>query len=120
MATQKPTVSVPVLDLLSALLRENSVHQRAATIATYLEQFFPASVIAIYRFDAAAGTWMLAGSTGDGRPEGMIRQGGALEMAAELNGPGIWSGSRLRLEQYAHLGVSRHVESLVCIPLPHD
>lgn len=119
MATQKPTVSVPVLEFLAALLRENSSNRRAAIVVSQLEQCFPGSVIAIYRFDEPAQSWTLLASSGEGRPEGLLRRAGALANATELSSPAVWSGARLRLDRYAHLGVSRHVESLACIPLIH-
>lgn len=118
MATQKPTLSVPVQEFLAALLRENSVHARAAVIASQFDQNFPGGVIAVYRFDDAAQAWMLAAHLGDARPENLVR-GGMLENAAQFTAVTVWREGRLRLEQYAHLGVARHVESLACVPLLH-
>jgi RND family efflux transporter MFP subunit len=119
MATQKPTLSIPVLDFLAALLGENSVNQRAEIIASYMEPFFSGSAIAIYRYDPQNQSWLLAASSGDAKPENSVSRGGVLGSAAELSGPTVWSGARLRLEQYAHLGLARHVESLACVPLVH-
>jgi GAF domain-containing protein len=117
MATQKPVISISVPEFLAALLRENTASQRAATVASHLEQYLPGSAIAVYRCDHGGESWALLASAGEGRPESTVRRAGALAKAAELSAPAVWSGAALRLEQYAHLGMSRHVESLACIPL---
>jgi len=120
MASQVPGFATSFTELAMALLSASEVVPRARLIAQQVAELVPGSGVVVYVVDRSGEpVWApkaTAGEVAFEEPTLPLDSGtlGALNQKRELV---LFSGSRLRREQYSHLNVRRTLVSLVGLPM---
>lgn len=120
MASHVPGFATSFSELAMALLSAGEVVPRARLIAQQAAELVPGSGVVVYVVDRSGQpVWVpkaTAGEVAFEEPAVALDSGtlGALNRKKE---PAVFSGARLRREQYSHLNVRRTLVSLVGLPM---
>ena len=114
-----------ILELSSLLLAASDSSARAGLIAAAVVEIFPESACVIHRYRAEdeEAAWAAIGMAGDVSVEQDSQPSDTRLMAPLLSGaPQVlfYPSSELRREDFAHLHVTRSLESLAYLPLVED
>lgn len=120
MASQVPGFATSFTDLAMALLSSSEVVPRARLIAQQVAELVPDSGVVVYVLDRSGEpVWTpkaTAGEVAFEEPQ-IPLEAGTLGALNEKQAPVLFSGARLRREQYSHLHVRRTLVSLAGIPV---
>ncbi len=120
MASQVPGFATSFTELAMALLSSSEVVPRARLIAQQVAELAPGSGVVVYVLDRSGDpVWVpkaTAGEVAFERAE-IPFDSGTLGALSEKQEPVVFSGTRLRREQYSHLNVRRTIASLVVLPM---
>lgn len=113
------------VDTAALLLAAPSSSARAALVASVIVDLIPDSACAIHRFVDADGdaTWAVIGMAGNITVQEASLQSDnqlILPLLSEIPQAVIYTGTEIRREDYAHLGVTRTVVSLAYVPLLNE
>ena len=120
MASQVPGFATSFTELAMALLSASEVVPRARLIAQQITELAPGSGVVVYILDRSGDpVWVPKATAGEVAFEQaeIAFDSGTLGALGERQEPVIFSGARLRREQYGHLNVRRTVASLVGLPM---
>jgi len=120
MASQVPGFATSFTELAMALLSSSEVVPRARLIAQQVAELAPGSGVVVYVLDRSGDPiWVpkaTAGEVAFDQAE-IPFDSGTLGALGEKQQPVVFSGARLRREQYSHLNVRRTITSLVGLPM---
>src|SRR5271169_2695972 len=120
MASQVPGFATSFTELAMALLSASEVVPRARLIAQQVAELVPGSGVVVYVLDRSGDpVWAPKATAGEVAFEraAIAFDSGTLGALGEKKEPVVFSGSRLRREQYSHLNVRRTIASLVGLPM---
>ncbi|MFI5089934.1 MAG: efflux RND transporter periplasmic adaptor subunit [Terriglobales bacterium] len=120
MASQVPGFATSFTELAMALLSSSEVVPRARLIAQQVAELAPGSGVVVYALDRSGDpVWVPKATAGEVAFEQaeIPFDSGTLGALSEKKEPVVFSGSRLRREQYSHLNVRRTIASLVGLPM---
>lgn len=120
-----PSVYDAAGELGASLLIAPDAGTRATLVASTITQLLPESACAVHRvvLTEEGSHWSILAVTGDAsHMQESIPEGNSLVAPLLSDEPQavIYSGSEVRREDYAHLNISRSIESLAYIPLVSD
>jgi transcriptional regulator with GAF, ATPase, and Fis domain len=120
MASQVPGFATSFTELAMALLSASEVVPRARLIAQQVAELAPGSGVVVYVLDRSGDpVWVPKATAGEVAFEdpAIPLDSGTLGALSEKQEPVLFSGARLRREQYSHLNVRRTIVSLVGLPM---
>src|SRR5271169_1966435 len=120
MASQVPGFATSFTELAMALLSASEVVPRARLIAQQVAELAPGSGVVVYVLDRSGDpVWAPKATAGEVAFEraAIAFDSGTLGALGEKKEPVVFSGTRLRREQYSHLNVRRTIASLVGLPM---
>jgi len=120
MASQVPGFATSFTELAMALLSASEVVPRARLIAQQVAELAPGAGVVVYILDRSGDpVWVPKATAGEVAFEQaqIPYDAGTLGALAEKQEPVVFSGARLRREQYGHLNVRRTIASLVGLPM---
>jgi len=120
MASQVPGFATSFTELAMALLSSSEVVPRARLIAQQVAELAPGSGVVVYVLDRSGDlVWVPKATAGEvAFDQAEIPFNSAtLGALAGKQQPVVFSGARLRREQYSHLNVRRTIASLVGLPM---
>lgn len=120
MASQVPGFATSFTELAMALLSASEVVPRARLIAQQVAELAPGSGVVVYVLDRSGDpVWVPKATAGEVAFEQaeIPFDSGTLGALSEKQEPVVFSGTRLRREQYSHLNVRRTIASLVGLPM---
>ena len=120
MASQVPGFATSFTELAMALLSSSEVVPRARLIAQQVAEMVPDCGVVVYVLDRSGEpVWTPKATAGDvafDEPQ-IPLDSGTLGALTEERAPVLFSGARLRREQYGHLHVRRTIVSLAALPV---
>lgn len=120
MASQVPGFATSFTELAMALLSSSEVVPRARLIAQQVAELAPGSGVVVYVLDRSGEpAWAPKATAGEVAFEepAIPLDSGTLGTLNRKKEPVLFSGARLRREQYSHLNVRRTIVSLVGLPM---
>jgi RND family efflux transporter MFP subunit len=120
MASQVPGVAISFTELAMALLSASEVVPRARLIAQQMAELVPGSGVVVYVIERSGEpVWVPKATAGEVAFEdpAIPLDSGTLGTLNRKKEPALFSGARLRREQYSHLNVRRTLVSLVGLPM---
>jgi len=120
MASQVPGFATSFTELAMALLSASEVVPRARLIAQQVTEVVPGCGVVVYVLDRRADpVWVPKATAGEVAFEQseIPFDSGTLGALAEKRKSVVFSGARLRREQYSHLNVRRTIVSLIVLPM---
>ncbi|MGO9210186.1 MAG: efflux RND transporter periplasmic adaptor subunit [Terriglobales bacterium] len=120
MASQVPGFATSFTELAMALLSSSEVVPRARLIAQQVAELAPGSGVVVYVLDRSGDpVWAPKATAGEVAFEqaAIAFDSGTLGALGEKKEAVVFSGARLRREQYSHLNVRRTIASLVGLPM---
>jgi RND family efflux transporter MFP subunit len=120
MASQVPGFATSFTELAMALLSSSEVVPRARLIAQQVAELAPGSGVVVYVLDRSGDpVWAPKATAGEVAFEqaAIAFDAGTLGALGEKKEAVVFSGARLRREQYSHLNVRRTIASLVGLPM---
>ncbi|HVP52579.1 MAG TPA: efflux RND transporter periplasmic adaptor subunit [Terriglobales bacterium] len=120
MASQVPGFATSFTELAMALLSSSEVVPRARLIAQQVAEMVPGSGVVVYTLEAGEEPfWTPRATAGDVafQETAIPLDSGTLGTLNKKTEPVLFSGTRLRREQYSHLNVRRTIVSLAGLPM---
>lgn len=118
-----PSIDV-LIEIARLLLTSGDSGARAALIASAVAEILPDSSCALHRYraDEADGAWTAIAVSGDLSlvEDAQFKNELVAPLLSDTSATVIYSGSKIKREDYAHLQVNRSVGSLAYVPLQNE